>query len=266
MQTNLIKLFYKYLALSFTFIFIMSSAFCKQPDQAFFQIKIYQLKNNDQLNKVDSFLENAYLPALHRAGILKVGVFVPIANDTAVMKKIYVFIPFHSSDEWLQLSEKLNKDAVYIAAGKNFIEAPADHPPYERMESILLEAMRAAPNFILPASTSASRVFELRDYESPTEHLASKKLEMFNEGGETKIFTRLDFDPVFYAKVVSGAHMPDLMYMVTFESVAARDAHWKQFGEDSKWKEISTDPKYENNVSVSHIESILMHSTNYSDF
>jgi hypothetical protein len=266
MQINLYNRYRKYFILLFAGIVLITSAYCKTRNQAFFQIKIYQLKNNDQVNAVDSFLKYAYLPALHRAGILKVGVFIPIANDTSAIKKIYVFIPFHSIDEWQKFSEKLNKDSDYTYKGKNFIEALSNHPPFERSESILLEAMPVVPNYILPDSKSSTRVFELRDYESPTEHLLSKKLQMFNEGGETEIFKRLNFNPVFYAKVISGSRMPDLMYMTSFENVEARDAHWKQFGEDSKWKEISTDPKYENKVSVSHIESILMRSTSYSDF
>jgi hypothetical protein len=60
--------------------------------------------------------------------------------------------------------------------------------------------------------------------------------------------------------------MPNLMYMPIFNSVEERNAQWKVFGNDSKWKEISSDPVNENKVSVSHIDSILMHSTSYSDY
>ncbi len=91
-------------------------------------------------------------------------------------------------------------------------------------------------------------------------------MAMFNTGGEIQIFNRLKFNPVFYAKVISGSRMPNLMYMPVFSNVAERDAQWKVFGNDPKWKEISNDPANENKVSVSHIDSILMHSTSYSDY
>jgi hypothetical protein len=65
---------------------------------------------------------------------------------------------------------------------------------------------------------------------------------------------------------VSGSHMPNFMYMPIFESVEQRNAQWKRFGDDSVWKDISTRPENENKVSVSHIDSILMHATEYSDF
>ncbi len=252
--------------LLFCFLAFIEFAYSADGKQDFYQLKIYKLKNNEQIQQVDDYLKNAYLPALHRAGILKVGVFKPLANDTSAVKKIYVFIPFSSVDKWMKLNDKLEKDAAYKSAAKNFIEATATAPPFERVESILLEAMPIQGHFILPVTKSTQTIFELRSYESPTEKLLAKKLSMFNEAGETEIFKRLNFNAVFYAKVISGSQMPNLMYMISFASVAERDAHWKSFGEDAKWKEISSDPKYENNVSVSHIDSILMHSTDYSDF
>ncbi len=88
---------------------------------------------------------------------------------------------------------------------------------------------------------------------------------MFN-ADEIKIFNRLGFNPVFYGKVISGSHMPNLMYMPIFDNVQQRDEQWKTFGSDAKWKEISSDPANENDVSVSHIDSILMHAANYSDY
>lgn len=91
-------------------------------------------------------------------------------------------------------------------------------------------------------------------------------MAMFNTGGEIDIFKRLEFNPVFYAKVVSGNRMPNFMYMPVFDNVEQRNAQWKIFGNDPQWKEVSAKPENENKVSVSHIDSILMHSTSYSDY
>ena len=232
----------------------------------FYQIKIYHLKNNEQVDQVDQYLKNVYMPALHRLSIKNIGVFKPIANDTATVKFIYVLIPFNSGEAWMKLDENLTKDALYTSSAKSFKEAPSDKAPYERMESILLDAFSGQGHLLLPTAKNAERVFELRSYESPTEKLSEKKMAMFNTGGEIQIFNRLGFNPVFYAHVVSGSHMPNFMYLPVFESVEQRNAQWKQFGEDAAWKDISTRPENENKVSVSHIDSILMHSTSYSDF
>ena len=57
---------------------------------------------------------------------------------------------------------------------------------------------------------------------------------MFNEGGEIDLFKRLDFQAVFYADVLSGSRMPNLVYMVVFENAATREEHWKAFGIKSR--------------------------------
>ncbi len=246
------------------FITISLTLFAKGP-RDFYQVKIYHCKNDSQLKQVNEYLENDYLPALHRFNIKNIGVFTPIGNDTASVKLVYVLIPFKSEEEWLKIDQNLLKDITYATAAKDFLSAPADEAPYDRMESILLEAFEAQQKLLLPKTKNADRVFELRSYESPTENLLAKKMAMFNKD-EINIFNRLGFNPVFYGRVLSGSHMPNLMYMPIFNSIDERNAQWKVFGNDAKWKEISADPVNENKVSVSHIDSILMHSTSYSDY
>ncbi|MEP6584226.1 MAG: NIPSNAP family protein [Ginsengibacter sp.] len=247
-------------------IIISVFAHAEPPKNDFYQLKIYHAKSDDQVAMLDTYLRDAYLPALHRLGIKNVGVFKPISNDTAVDKSVYVFIPFASQDAWLNISHKLDGDGSYESAARPFTEAAADKAPFERMESVLMEAFPGQPHLIIPPAKSPERVFELRSYESPTENLHKKKMAMFNTGGEIEIFNRLRFNPVFYAKVVSGSHMPNFMYMPVFESTEQRGVQWKKFGEDAVWKDISNRPENENKVSVSHIDSIVMHSTDYSDF
>jgi len=230
-----------------------------------YQIRLYHLKDDNQVSMTDNFLKDAYLPALHRYGIKNIGVFKPISNDTAADKQIYVLIPFSSLDQWNKINDRLNSDASFKSAGEKFLDADAKTPPFQRLESILLQTFSGQKFINIPAEKNAERVFELRSYESPTWHLADKKRAMFNKD-EMGIFTRLGFNPVFYAEVISGSHMPNLMYMPVFKSVEDRNEQWKVFGSDSKWKEISSDPFNENNVSVNHIDSILMHSTDYSDY
>ena len=198
---------------------------------------------------------------------MKIGVFKPIANDTAQVKKVYVFIPFQSLKEWQKLPGTLNKDDSYQSASKDFTNAAADKKPFERIESVLLEAFAMHTHFEMSGLRNpiTERIYELRSYESPTEHLHKTKVRMFNEGGEIALFKSLEFNAVFYARVLSGSKMPNLMYMTTFENMAEHDAHWKAFGNSPEWKSLSAMPEYENKVSVSHIDSILMHPAEYSD-
>ncbi|HSN07540.1 MAG TPA: NIPSNAP family protein [Hanamia sp.] len=255
----------KTLCVVFAALIFSQSTYSKPTNNIIFQIKLYHLKDNNQVNMTDNFLKDAYLPALHRYGIKNIGVFKPISNDTAADKLVYVLIPFTSLNQWKKINDRLSGDATYKSSAENFLHADAKTPPFQRMESILLESFSGQPFLKVPKQKDPERVFELRSYESPTWHLADKKRAMFNKD-EMGIFTRLGFNPVFYAEVISGSHMPNLMYMPIFKSVEDRNAQWKVFGNDPKWKEISADPFNENNVSVNHIDSILMHATDYSDY
>jgi hypothetical protein len=106
------------------------------------------------------------------------------------------------------------------------------------------------------------RVYELRSYEGPTEALYKSKVKMFNEG-EIELFKRLSFNAVFYAEVISGSRMPNLMYMTSFESMTERGTHWKDFFADPEWKRLSAMPEYQHTVSKADI--IFLKATDYSD-
>jgi hypothetical protein len=231
----------------------------------YYQLKIYNLKDQAQEIRMENYLMNAYLPALHRAGIKQVGVFKPIESDDEAGKKIIVFIPLKNLDELESIESKLAKDTQYQAAGSEYINALHSNPPYERIESILLKAFSKMPEFSVPnhKTSPSEKIYELRSYEGPTEQYYRKKVEMFNEGGEIDLFKRLDFQAVFYGEVISGNAMPNLMYMTTFSDMKSHDEHWNTFRNHPEWKTMSALEKYKNTVSHSVIQ--LLHPTEYSD-
>lgn len=234
--------------------------------QEYFEIKIYRVSQKSQEDRVDAYLKDAYLPALHRAGISKVGVFKPIETDTTYGKLIYVFIPFKTIDQFMQLPELLGKDKVFADAGKSFVDAPYNDPPFKRYESVLLKAFMNMPEFMAPKFTTppSERIYELRSYESATEAKAVKKIEMFNQGGEIALFKSLDFNAAFFSEVLVGSHKPNLMYMITFSDMKSHDDHWKAFRDSPEWKKVSGMEEYKNTVSKAN--PYLLHPTSYSDF
>ncbi len=232
----------------------------------FYQIQVYRLNGKTQEARVDNYLKNAYLPALHRAGIKTVGVFKPIATDTTSGKQMIVWLPLTSPDQLDKLQEALIKDKIYQTAGVDFLNAPFDNVPFLRKESILLKAFPEAPLFFIPKfkTKPEERIYELRSYEGPTDYLFRQKVKMFNEGGEIKLFKSLEFNAVFYASVISGSTMPNLMYMTTFADLTAHDAHWDAFRNHPDWKKLSALDEYKH--TVSRIVKILLYPTDYSDF
>jgi hypothetical protein len=232
----------------------------------FYQLTIYHYNTVDQEKVLNQYFQQALLPALHRMGITKVGVFKNLANDTSVSKSIYVLITGKSLEFLNQLALKLNKDKAFQSAGTEYINASYTNPPYTHIECILLQAFSMAPKMMMPALKAAKseRVYELRSYESATEKIFRNKVHMFNEGDEIGLFTKLNFNAIFYSEVIAGSKIPNLMYMTSFENMADREAHWKSFGEHPIWKKLSSLPEYQNNVS--HIDITFLRPLDYSDF
>lgn len=223
-------------------------------------IRVYHTTDAAQLASIDQYLQASLLPALGGSGFDRVGVFTAIDNDTAKDKRMYVLVPLRTLPHLQQLadvtSQTLNTANAYVTAAHNT-------PPFSRFETIVLQSFEGMP--VIKASGAqgqlAERVYELRSYESATEALHLNKVRMFNSG-EVDLFQRLGFNAVFYGQVLSGSRMPNLMYMTSFASKAARDEHWKAFGSDPKWKQMSSDPQYQNNVS--HIDISFLRPTSYS--
>jgi len=230
---------------------------------AYFELKVYHLKTARQEAVVDSFLQHQYVPRLHAAGIATVGVFRAIGNDTATDKRIYVFTPYASISQWEKVSQQTAPQL--LAAGGSYENAPHTAPAYSRLETNLLKAFPEMTALLAPKLTTpkAERVYELRSYEGASEKIFRNKVQMFNAGGEIKLFDRLGFNGIFYGEVLFGAKMPNLMYMTSFANMAAREAHWKAFGADPEWKRLSGLPEYQNNVS--HIDITFLRPANYSD-
>ncbi|WP_296705919.1 NIPSNAP family protein [Algoriphagus sp.] len=229
-----------------------------------YELKTYHIETPEQEAMLDSYLEKAFIPAAHRHGVAKVGVFKPIASQPDAGQKVYVFIPFKSLGEFEAFEGKLLKDQTFLADGSAYINATFDNPPYKRIETSIMRGMSEHPKFAESNLTNAKqdRIYELRSYEGPTERLYRQKVKMFNSG-EMDIFERLNCSPVFYAETIAGANMPNLMYMTTHENMDVRNEHWKQFGVDPKWIEMRDLEEYKNTVSRN--DTRLLYPTEYSD-
>lgn len=249
------------IVITFAMILCLSSrAFAE-----YFELRIYRVAGEPEDARVEKYLQHALLPALHRLDINRVGVFKAAEMDTVNTNRIYVLIPHATLADYEKANDALTKDMQYAADGKDFLTAAFDASPFVRMETIVLRGFRLAPDLVVPglAAPKVDRIYELRSYESATEGLFHKKVEMFNEGGEMALFSKLNFTAVFYAEVLSGSTMPNLMYMTVYENKADRDAHWKTFVDAPGWKELSGKPEYQHTVSKANV--YLLRGVAYSD-
>ena len=229
----------------------------------YYELRRYQLVDGPQKKICDAFFQNAFIPAANRAGITPVGIFnLTVGPSTPAM---YVLLPSASLEALVNLEAHLANDAQYMSAGAPFLSAPAVTPAYQRLESQLMIAFEKIPGITLPAATAtnAARLFELRTYESPSDLDHKRKVEMM-QSGEEKIFDKAGFTQVFYGDTLIGGHLPNLTYMLSFESLATRDQHWSAFGNSPDWKAMQANPRYAFENIVSNITNLILTPAPYS--
>jgi len=232
----------------------------KKTDRECFELRVYQLKDAVQQQLVEDYFKNAAIPVLNRLDVKHVGVFTemkPVAQT-----KLFVIIQYKSIEHFATVTAQLNTDAEHITKGAAYLDAPSSQPAYERIESSLLTAFTHMPTLVAPAQKQ--RILELRQYQSASEAAGERKIDMFNNQGEIDIFKRLGFNPVFWGQTIIGAQRPNLTYMLSFDDMAAKNAHWKAFGSDPEWKKISTMPQNADALLVNKITSTLLIPTTYS--
>jgi len=237
-----------------------SSAKAAKNEPEYYELRVYNFKTDVQQRLVEDYYKDAAMPALNKLGCKHIGVFTEL--KPVGQTRLFVIITYTGIQHFASVNTTLDNDAEYQQQAAAYLNAPVSAPAYERIESSLLKAFAHMPRMNAPAATQ--RIFELRQYQSSSEAAGKKKIEMFNYKGEIDIFKRLGFKPVFFGETIIGNARPNLTYMVTFEDMAAHDAHWKAFGSDPGWKKISSVPEYADALLVSKITATFIVPGSYS--
>jgi hypothetical protein len=228
----------------------------------FYQLRCYRLANGPQRKLAEEFFRDALIPALNRLGIAPVGVFnLAIGPETP---STYVLMPCASLETLALVEFRLAQDAEYMKAGAAFLNAPAKEPSFVRMENSLMQAFESMPKLTLPpaSKTKSPRVFELRTYESPSDQDHKRKVEMMQVEGA--VFVKAGFEQVFYGDTLVGARLPNLTYMISYESVAERDKKWGTFSNLPEWKSLLGQQRYSFEEIVSNITNLILTPAAYS--
>ena len=228
-------------------------------EREYYELQQYELETEAQKQTFDTYMKEAAIPALNRLGIRPVGVFYPREG----LGPAYVVLPSKSLDVLTTKTQKLLADEEYLRKGAALLNAPADAPAFKRLESTLLLAFRGMPKLQTPIS-SPDRVVQLRIYESPSVKTGQKKIEMFNDAGEIAIFRRVGLNPVFFGEAIIGGKMPNLTYMLMFESPEAQQAAWQSFRTDPDWLRLREMSEYSDKAILCGITNLLLKPAEYS--
>jgi hypothetical protein len=226
------------------------------------ELRRYRLRSGPMAARFGTYLKDALVPALGRAGIGPVGAWnVSLGPESPTL---HLLLPHKDAASLLGLDARLAADAEFGRAAASFLALPPTDPPFEGCDSSLVAAVPTLPGIARPAGEAASpsRVFELRTYRSPSEPAGRRKLEMFEAGGELALFARLGMHTVFFGRTIVGSGLPSLTYMLVFADVAAREKAWATFRVHPEWVKLRDQPVYAD--IVSGIDAALLRPTEYS--
>lgn len=224
---------------------------------SFLEVKFWRLHNTaeKQSARLSEYLQTGRAPALARAGGKLVGAFsIVIGPDSP---SILTVAQFPSMGAMQETFAAIKKDEEHTRALEKLGEG--NGLPFVRVESSLLRSFDAMPQPAAPVESGGGhgRVFELRTYESQSFATLARKVAMFN-GGEVQTFQRLGFRPVFFGETVVGPRQPNLMYMLSYDDLAAHDRLWQSFIADPEWKKLSTQPGLSDPEIVANISNTIL--------
>lgn len=235
----------------------MSSAQAQVKTPAILELRYFKLRNtlDSQRAKLTDFLSKAAIPTLQKVGAGPVGLFSSsIGPDSPFLLLVAQHASIAAFEQcWQKLDTHPDLREPALALMQSVVL------PFQRMEVQLLRGFTGFPAIEAGATDEkrASRLFELRTYESNTPASLGRKIRMF-ENGEIDLFRKFGLTPVFFGETIVGPNMPNLTYMVAFDNLAAREANWRAFATSPEWKQMAATPGLSDGEVVSNISNLIL--------
>lgn len=193
----------------------------------YYTFESFKYKLTSQGARMNQWLTKDYLPKLakiHPGPVAALSAqFGPHVPETLLITG------YASLDEFASVRSRIPAEPFDLAA----------EAPFDSQETALLEATEFSPEIEIRKHTPP-RYFELRVYHAPTAAQLRALHDRF-AGPEIKIFHQVGIFPMLYALTLAGPNMPNLVYLIPFDSLAARESAWAAFGSDPGWIKLNRD-------------------------
>jgi NIPSNAP len=227
---------------------------------SFYVVESFYLKNGTQLPRIHDFLSKTAIPSvrkMHDGPIIALEALV-----AAHMPQVALITGFTSLEQLWNVHGQMISNKDLLAGYHAWEDGP--EPPFESQTNILLQAAEYSPEIVAKSEERKTpRVFELRVYHSPTASQLMALHERF-AGPEIKIFHRSGVHPLFYSSTVFGPAVPNLTYLIPFDSLANREKAWAAFGADPEWVKVRAESIAKHGQISSTIQISLYKATPYS--
>jgi hypothetical protein len=221
-------------------------------------LETYKLKAGVQLPRLHDYFKGRLLPKMNS---LSPGPKIFLEALVAPhMPHVMAIYGFESLDELWSVQTKAAADGDLVKAIEMLESGP--EPAFESNDSMLLQAAAYSPE-ITATPRERSRIFELRVYHSPTFRQLAALHERFS-GPEIKIFHRSGIHPILYSSTLIGQNIPNLTYLIPFDSLADREKAWAAFSADPEWVKVRKE-SIDKHGQISSVQNIsLWKATDYS--
>jgi hypothetical protein len=200
----------------------------------FIEILTYRLHMGEQNSRLLSWLEKQAVPMLQKHRIGPAGFFtVSIGPHIPAVVEI---LSYPSLAEMEAAWGRVLADKEWGAA---LAELESAGPPFFRVDTVLLRATDFCPPLkATPPEEAGHKIYELRFYEASTH----RQLEFMHgrfAAGEIDVFHKVGINPILYGDTVFGPNIPNMGYLIPFESLAQREKAWEAFGASPEWAQIA---------------------------
>ena len=226
------------------------SAFAQK--QSYIELRTYTCSSAEKRDALMGILDKALIPALNRQGATKVGVYTSSAQlnkgKEEYDKVLYTLSVYPTLEAFAASENKLLADKEYMQAIEGITSAPMKDPLYDSCRSVLLCTFKACPD-VVQVAKSPDRIMQLRIYNSYNIERNARKISMFEDGGEIQLFRDAGMPPVFFGHALSGDWLPNLTYMLSFDSEEHQKKAWDKFINCEGWKKLKADPLYKDTAN-----------------
>jgi hypothetical protein len=224
----------------------------------YYVLEQFKMKSGTQPARLHEFFSQACLPALN-----KIHSGPKIFLDAQVsphMPQAALICGYSSLEEMGSVRAKMYSDESILA---KWASLEAGSPIFETLDSAVLEAAEYSPEIVASAADAKPRIFEMRVYHAPTGRQLQGLHERFS-GAEIGIFHRVGIQPVLYSSTIIGPDQPNLVYLIPFADLAAREKAWSAFGADAEWQKVRKESADKYGPIPDVIQMSLWRATAYS--
>jgi hypothetical protein len=225
----------------------------------YYEFGSIRLQNGSQVSRMLSWLEKRALPLFQKHHFGPMGFFTVDVGPN--IPAVFFVLSYPSLAEMGTLWGNLDADPDYTAA---VAELEKDEPAFYREDAMLLRATAFCPPLApTPVGDPGHKIFELRIYESPTHRQLDYLHDRF-AGGEIEIFHKSGIHPILYADTIFGPNLPNMAYLIPFESEAHREKAWAAFRSNPDWIRIRDESIRRGGEIVRNITNMLLVPASFS--